>query len=126
MSAPLRGTMDPRAQQAVGNLLRAGVLLAVAVVLFGAVLFLWRYGQAAPSYGAFHAASQDLRHPLGLVNEAFADRGRGIIQLGLILLVATPVARVALTAVAFALERDRTYVAIALIVLALLLFSLLS
>ena len=40
--------------------------------------------------------------------------------------VATPVARVALSAVAFARERDGIYVAITLVVLALLLGSLLG
>jgi uncharacterized membrane protein len=116
--------MDPRIQAAVGNLLRAGVLLAVAVVLFGGVLYLLRYGLAAPSYHSFLGAPQELRHPVGVVRDALAGRAPSIIQLGLILLVATPVARVAMTVVAFALERDRTYVAIALIVLALLLLSL--
>ena len=50
---------------------------------------------------------------------------RGIIQFGLVLLIATPVARVAFSVAAFALQRDNTYVAITLIVLAVLLFSLL-
>jgi uncharacterized membrane protein len=47
-------------------------------------------------------------------------------MVGLLLLVATPVARVIFSAIAFALEGDRTYVVITLVVLALLLFSLLS
>jgi uncharacterized membrane protein len=116
--------MDPRIQAAVGNLLRVGVLLAVAVVLFGGVLYLLRFGLAVPSYRSFLGAPQELRHPAGVVRDALSGRARSIIQFGLILLVATPVARVAMTAVAFALERDRTYVVIALIVLALLLLSL--
>jgi uncharacterized membrane protein len=126
MGAPLRGTVDPRVQTAVGNLLRTGVLLAVVVVLVGGVLYLLRHGQAVPSYHVFHGEPEALRHPAGVFHEALADRGRGIVQLGLLLLIATPVARVAMTAVAFALERDRTYVVIALIVLALLLASLIG
>jgi uncharacterized membrane protein len=116
--------VDPRIQTAVGNLLRAGVLLAVAVVLLGGVLYLLQYGLAVPSYHTFLGAPPELRHPVGIVRDALAGHERSIIQLGLILLVATPVARVAMTAVVFALERDRTYVALALVVLALLLFSL--
>jgi len=50
----------------------------------------------------------------------------GIIQLGLLLLIATPVARVAFSVVAFAAERDWLYVAITLIVLAILIYSLTS
>ena len=49
---------------------------------------------------------------------------RAIVQLGLVLLIATPVARVAFTLVAFARQRDRAYVMITTIVLALLLYSL--
>jgi uncharacterized membrane protein len=58
------------------------------------------------------------------LREAFSFQGRGIIQLGLLLLIATPVARVALSIVGFAAERDRMYVSFALIVLAILFYSL--
>jgi len=53
-------------------------------------------------------------------------RGRGIIQLGLLLLIATPVARVAFSIAAFAMQRDRLYVVVTLMVLAILLYSLTS
>lgn len=48
-----------------------------------------------------------------------------ITQLGLLVLIATPVVRVAFSVVGFALERDRLYVAITLAVLAVLLASML-
>jgi uncharacterized membrane protein len=51
--------------------------------------------------------------------------GRGLIQLGL-LLILVPVVRVAIAAFAFHRQRDRLYVAISLLVLGLLLYSLLS
>jgi uncharacterized membrane protein len=53
-------------------------------------------------------------------------RGRGLIQLGLLFLIATPIARVGFSIVGFALERDRMYVIFTLIVLAILLYSLLG
>jgi uncharacterized membrane protein len=65
-----------------------------------------------------------LRTFSGILADATAFRGRGIIQLGLLLLIATPVARVAFSVVAFALERERLYVIVTLAVLAVLLFSL--
>ena len=117
---------DAQVQRAVGNLLRGGVLLAAAVVFSGGVLYLARHGAARPDYHVFHAAPLDLRGLAGTVRDAIALRGRGIMQLGLLLLIATPVARVAFTAVAFAFERDRTYVLIALLVLSLLLKSLIG
>jgi len=126
MTAPQRGTVDPRVQAAVGNLLRAGVLLAVAIVLVGGVLYLLHHGQAVPDFRTFHGEPRDLRHLGAIVRDGFHGGGRGIVQLGLLVLVATPVARVAMTAVAFALERDRTYVLVALLVLGLLLFSLMG
>ena len=115
---------DTRVQQAVGNLLRAGVLLSAMVVLGGGVLFLLRHGGSVPNYRVFRGEPVNLRGFTGIVRDAFAGSGRGIIQLGLLILVATPVARVAFTAVAFAFERDRTYVLVALLVLSLLLKSL--
>ena len=50
--------------------------------------------------------------------------GQAIIQFGLLLLIATPVARVAFAAIGFAMERDYLYVVITLIVLVVLLYSL--
>jgi uncharacterized membrane protein len=55
---------------------------------------------------------------------AAAPSGRGLIQLGLLFLIATPVARVAFSVAAFALEKDTLYVAVTLVVLTLLLLSL--
>ena len=65
-----------------------------------------------------------MRTVSGIIRGTASFHGRNIIQLGLLLLIATPVARVAFSVVAFALERDRLYVVITLIVLAVLLFSL--
>lgn len=115
---------DVQVQRAVGTLLRAGVLLAALVVLAGAVLYLLRHGGEVPDYRVFRGEPWDLRGYHAIVRDALSGSGRGIVQLGLLILVATPVARVAFTAVAFAVERDRTYVLVALLVLALLLKSL--
>ncbi len=49
---------------------------------------------------------------------------RSVIQLGLLLLIATPIARVAFSVVAFAVQRDRVYVGLSAVVLAVLLWSL--
>ncbi len=115
---------DSRLERALGNVLRDGVILAGAVVAAGAAVFLVRHGGEAPQYGMFRGEPSDLRHVGGIMGDALAGRGRGLIQLGLLLLIATPVARVVFAAVGFALERDRMYVAVALFVLAVLAFSL--
>lgn len=115
---------DQRVEEIVGNLLRVGVLVAAVVVLSGGVLYLFRYGSSLPQYQVFQGEPADLRSISGIVMDALALRRRGVIQFGLLLLIATPVARVAFSVVAFALEHDRTYVIVALIVLALLLYSI--
>jgi uncharacterized membrane protein len=116
---------DEYVEQIVGNLLRAGVILAAVVVLLGGAVYLGRH-HAEPSEGlrVFHGEPADLREPVGIVLDAWELRGRGLIQLGLLLLIATPVARVVFSAFAFARERDFTYVVVTLIVLAVLLYSL--
>jgi uncharacterized membrane protein len=117
---------DATVELVIGNLLRVGVLVAATVVAGGGVIYLARHGSAPASYAVFRGEPDDLRHTLGIVKEVLGGRSRAIIQLGLVLLIATPVARVAFSAVAFALEKDRLYVGITLIVLAILLYSLLG
>jgi len=115
---------DPRMQATVGNLLRVGVLLAAAVVLAGGVLYLARHGAEVPDYRVFRGQPAYLKSLIGIVRSALALDPRGVVQLGLLVLIATPIARVAFAAVLFAFERDRTYVLVTLLVLSLLLKSL--
>lgn len=60
----------------------------------------------------------------GIVERAANQRGSGLIQLGLLFLLATPVARVLLSCVAFVLQRDWLYVGVTLVVLGILLYSI--
>jgi len=115
---------DEQVDRFLGNLLRAGVLLAAAVGAAGGALYLARYGLRPVDYGQFHGEPSDLRTVRGIVGGALALRSASIVQLGLLLLIGTPVARVASSLVAFVLQRDRVYVMITAVVLALLLFSL--
>jgi uncharacterized membrane protein len=115
---------DQRVEEIIGNLLRAGVIIAASVVLLGGIVYLIRHGGETPEYRVFIGAPADLRGVSGIVADALTFSGRGIIQLGLLLLVATPVARVIFSVVAFALQGDWTYVIITLIVLAVLGLSL--
>ncbi|MGA2960322.1 MAG: DUF1634 domain-containing protein [Candidatus Korobacteraceae bacterium] len=118
---------DRRMELIIGILLRLGVMLAGSVVLFGAVVYLIRNGAAAlPDYKSFHGESAQLSTVEGILSGVWQFRGRAIIQLGVLLLIATPVARVVFAVVAFALEKDKLYVCLTLIVLAILMFSLLS
>jgi uncharacterized membrane protein len=117
---------DRNVEEIMGGLLRAGVMLAAAVVLIGAIAYLFRNGDSAADYRIFRGEPTDLRHVRGIFRDVAEGHGRGIIQLGLLLLIATPVARVMFSVVAFAAERDRMYVLFTLWVLAILLYSLLG
>jgi uncharacterized membrane protein len=121
-----QGWTDQRIEVIVGNLLRTGVGLSAAVVFAGAVVYLLRHGTSMPEYRIFHGEPPELRSLPGIIHNAFTGHGRGIIQLGLLLLVATPVARVAFSIWGFAEERDHMYTVFTVLVLVILLYSLLG
>jgi uncharacterized membrane protein len=115
---------DQQSEQLLGNLLRAGVILAAVVVLLGGIIFLARHGTERADYREFHLGAEDFRSVGGILQAVFEGRARGIIQLGLLMLIGTPVARVLLAAFAFQRQRDYLYVGVSLLVLALLAYSL--
>lgn len=115
---------DHAVEQIIGRLLQFGVLLAAAVVLIGAGLLLARHGATPADYSVFRSEPTELRSVAAIVRSAIAMNAPAIVQLGLVLLIATPIARVGFTLVAFILQRDRTYVWITTLVMVLLLFGL--
>lgn len=115
---------DAKTELMMGNLLRAGVLIAAAVVLMGAFLYFAHPHNAKPAYHIFRGEPQELRSIVAIAYAAAALDARAVIQLGLLILIATPVARVVFAIIAFALERDRMYVVVSTIVLAVLIYSL--
>jgi uncharacterized membrane protein len=115
---------DSQVDEIIGNLLRAGVIVASIIVLIGGGLYLKSHGTETPHYHIFNGEPSNLRSIPEIIRNASAFHGRAVIQFGLLLLIATPVMRVAFAALSFLLIRDRIYVGVTLIVLALLLFSL--
>ena len=115
---------DHAIQQGIGNVLRAGVLIAGGVTLIGGMLLLAQHGGSPAAFGTFRGEPPLLKSLAGITRGALALDGSALAQLGLVLLIATPVARVALTLVAFAIQKDRTYVVITTIVLGLLVYGL--
>lgn len=107
-------------------LLRTGVLLAALLVLAGGGLYLAKERGPVPNYHFFQGEPPEFRTISGIFHEALRFSGPGLIQLGLLVLIATPIARVAFSVVAFLYQRDWTYVAVTLIVLGLLCYSLLG
>jgi uncharacterized membrane protein len=115
---------DDEVDQFLGNLLRAGVIIATIVVVLGGVLYLRQHSLEIADRRVFQGEPAQLRSIGGIIRGVAAGQAAAIVQLGLLLLIATPVARVALSLVAFLLQRDRVYVFVTAIVLALLIFSL--
>ena len=89
-------------------------------------MYLFRHGESLPHYHVFRGEPPDLRSVRGIVSDARSLSGRGLIQRGLLVLIATPIARVVFSIVGFLRQRDWTYVVISLVVLALLSYSLAS
>ena len=121
--APL--VSDHTVEQLIGRLLQIGVLIAAAITVVGGTLLLVQHGRAPADYDVFRGEPSYLRSLSGVFGAAWRGDSRAIVQLGLVFLIATPIVRVAFTLIAFALQRDRVYVGVTLIVLALLLFGLL-
>jgi uncharacterized membrane protein len=113
-------------EQLVGNLLRIGVFIAAVVAILGGIAYLLQHGGTRPDYAIFHGEPAALRSLTGIVTGAIALDRASVVQLGIILLIATPIARVLFTLVAFAVRRDWLYVIVSGIVLVLLGFSLLG
>jgi uncharacterized membrane protein len=115
---------DRRMELMMGRLLQVGVVLASAVILVGVVLYLRSRHAAVADYRVFVSEPDALREPGRLFGEIGHGGAAALIQLGVLLLIATPVARVVFAVIAFLVERDWLYVSISMIVLGVLVFSL--
>ncbi|MGP8242950.1 MAG: DUF1634 domain-containing protein [Bryobacteraceae bacterium] len=115
---------EERTDRIIGILLRTGVITAASVVFAAGAWYLARFGERVPNYRTFHGEPQNLRSVSGIWKGVVALEPRSAIQFGLLLLIATPVARVAFSVVAFAVERDKLYLALTLVVLTVLIWSL--
>ena len=123
MSPAIKPT-DQQFEIFLGKLLRTGVMIAALIVLAGGVWFLSEAHGARQEYKTFRGVPAELSSLDGIFHGAVGGQALAVIQLGILVLIATPVARVLFSMLGFGLERDWMYVAITAIVLALLLYSL--
>ena len=124
---------DQRLEVAIAVLLRVGVIAAAVLVAIGGVMVLRHPEAPVPDYRVFHApaeasssvsAGASIHSISAVFGQLRSGSGASIIALGLLLLIATPIARVVFAVVGFAREHDTLYTIISLIVLAILTFSL--
>jgi uncharacterized membrane protein len=117
---------DRQVELWISHLLRIGVITAAVIGLAGGIAHLARHAGDVPSYAAFRGEPPALRHVPDVVLGAVSLKPEAVIQAGLLLLIAVPILRVAVSIVAFALERDLLYVIVTVLVMAILVFSLLG
>ena len=111
----------------IGNVLRYGVTISSFLIVLGVILIL--VGDKSSNFPA--VLSQLIKVDYGRPTLNFTTLLTGItsmnpvfvIQLGLLILLATPIVRVAASILLFAAEKDMIYVALTIFVLAVLLFS---
>jgi uncharacterized membrane protein len=118
---------DEHLEQVIGILLRIGVTLAALLVVVGGIVYLVRHGvEKVEDRHVFRPQPAEFSRPLDIVRTGAGANGRGLIQFGLLVLIATPIARVFFSAWAFARQRDWLYLAFTLVVLTILLYGLFS
>jgi uncharacterized membrane protein len=111
----------------ISRLLGWGVLCSLAITLLGIGVTFARHPSYLTNRDELHAlVEMGARFPVSLsaiARGVMHGQGRSIVLVGLLLLIATPVVRVAVSIVTFIYERDPRYVLITATVLALLLTS---
>jgi uncharacterized membrane protein len=113
-------------ERMVAVLLRTGVIVSGLVVTIGGAVFLSRHGGEDANYQKFQTLPAADRLVPKIVAGAIDNRARSIIQVGILLLIATPIARVAFSLLGFAFEGDKKYILITAIVLAILIYGVIS
>lgn len=115
---------DEKVESLIGTLLRVGVMTSAAVVVIGAVVFFVQHHNTLIGFQTFTGEPEGLSNVFAIITNAFHGNGLAIIQFGILLLIATPIARVFFSLAAFYIEGDHLYVGITLIVLCILIYSL--
>lgn len=119
-----KNIQDVDMQAFIGKMLRTGVTLSACITVLGGLLYMLRHEDLIPDYRNFNGVPEQYRSLSDIFKGVAAFKSRAIIQLGVLLLIATPIARVLFSMIAFLLEKDYRYVIITLIVLGIICFSI--
>jgi uncharacterized membrane protein len=115
---------DKQLESAIANMLRFGVVLAAIVVFVGGGIYLHHPTIPPPDYSHFHATAPPLRTVAGVFRGVLQLDAKSVIQLGILILIATPVARVVFCIIGFSRQRDGLYIGVSTTVLIILTYSL--
>jgi len=117
---------DTDMQLIIGWILRGGVAVSMAVVVIGGLFFISHHGHSIANFSTFKGTPDFISTPKGVFENAFQLKGQAIIQLGIALLIATPILRVVFAAIGFILEKDHLYTLISIIVLLVIIVSMIT
>jgi len=111
-------------EQLIGQVLRYGVLTSGIIAIIGGIWYLIQSGSGIPNYTSFSGEPAGYTSLTGIIKGLAAGSAKEIIQLGVVILIATPILRIVFSLFSFILEKDRLYVVITLIVLLIIIFSM--
>jgi uncharacterized membrane protein len=114
---------DLKMEISISRMLRAGVSLAAGVVSIGALLYLLQSRGVAPDYHHFHGVPSPADRITPILEGIRQRDSKSIIHLGILILIATPIMRVAYCVFGFAAQKDKIYIVVSSIVLVVLLYS---
>lgn len=105
-------------QLIIGNLLRYGVWISLAVAFMGGIIYLLNHGNELENYSTFYENDNNIfKVIINIYNGVVQGQGESIILLGIILLFITPILRLLISLIVFYFEKDYLYVFITMIVI---------
>ncbi|WP_185955200.1 DUF1634 domain-containing protein [Solitalea koreensis] len=119
----LRNLRNNDIEVSIASLLVIGVLLSIIVVVFGGGIYLIRHASNTVDYATFNSSKALYTDIYKIIKGILNFKGQAVIQLGVLILICTPIARVVFSIIGFVLERDTLYTIIALFVLIIIACS---
>lgn len=114
---------EPSNAHLVSNLLRYGVIVASTIVIVGSVRYLISHGTETVDFQTFRGQPGELCSPVGVIKAMYSGDSLALIQFGILILIAAPIARVAFSLLTFIWQRDLIYVFLTLFVLISLIYG---
>lgn len=116
---------DKDIERLIGLQLRFGVIIASLIVLIGGFIYLKQFGAlAVPHYRSFTGTKAGYTSLGEIFKGAYSANPKGVIELGVVALIITPILRIAFSLVGFIIEKDKLYIGITVTVLAIMMTSI--
>ena len=108
----------------ISKLMVGIIFISSFIMLIGGIIYLIHHGQDTANFQKFQGEPVSYTSFMGIWKSAFSLSSRGIMELGLLLMVFGQAIRVLLTLILFALEKDRVFILISLFILIIMIYSL--